>query len=205
VVRLFERAPLFSEVGAGIQISPNVVRVLRPGDWKPAAGGGLERLQVRAAVSGATLATLSLGGRAERLYGAPYATIHRADLHQLLLESVRACSGVALHLAAPVQAVQAGPEGVVLETDQRKPVEGDVLVGADGLWARCASSFGTMARRASTGHLAFRAMLVGAAAGAAQPVRHRLAGAAPCGGLPGARRRAGRTSWPSCTVRSKAI
>ena len=100
-VRLFERAAEFGEVGAGIQIGPNVVRVLH--------GMGLERdlarvaafphrLQVRNAVSGRELGVLPLGERAVRLYGAPYATIHRADLHALLLHPLQRDGAVRLAL-----------------------------------------------------------------------------------------------------------
>src|SRR5579872_6776899 len=88
-VRLFERAAAFSEVGAGLQLGPNVTRVLQ--GWELA--GALaevaafpDRLQVRHAVSGRELGVLPLGDAMVRRYGAPYATVHRADLHQLLLD-----------------------------------------------------------------------------------------------------------------------
>jgi salicylate hydroxylase len=48
---------------------------------------------------------------------------------------------------------------VVLETDQRKPVEGDVLVGADGLWSQVRKQLWDDGAPRVTGHLAFRAML----------------------------------------------
>ncbi|MBV8621426.1 MAG: FAD-dependent monooxygenase [Curvibacter sp.] len=161
-VRLFERAPVFSEVGAGIQISPNVVRVLQ--------GWGLEtalrrvaaypdRLQVRSALSGRTLGGLTLRGRAETLYGAPYATIHRADLHQVLLTSVQGRAEVTLGLSNTVGGVQQSADGVLLDLGQKNRIEGDVLVGADGLWSAVRQQvWGGEAPRV-TGHLAYRAML----------------------------------------------
>ena len=82
-VRLYERAAAFSEVGAGVQIGPNVVRRLQAwGLQQPlqAVAAFPSRLQVRNASSGADLGTLPLGARAVERYGAPYATIHRADL-----------------------------------------------------------------------------------------------------------------------------
>ncbi|HEY0201245.1 MAG TPA: FAD-dependent monooxygenase, partial [Burkholderiaceae bacterium] len=89
-VRLFERNAAFSEVGAGVQLGPNVTRILQ--DW------GLQRalydmaafpaqLQARSALSGELLAAMPLGAQAEARYGAPYLTLHRADLHALLLET----------------------------------------------------------------------------------------------------------------------
>src|SRR5450830_1832492 len=72
VVRLYERAPVFSEVGAGIQISPNVVRVLHHWGLETALNAVAafpDRLQVRSALSGTVLGALPLRGRAEGRYG----------------------------------------------------------------------------------------------------------------------------------------
>ncbi|MDD0815666.1 FAD-dependent monooxygenase [Curvibacter sp. HBC28] len=161
-VRLFERAPVFSEVGAGIQISPNVVRVLQSwglGEALQSVAAFPDRLQVRSALSGRHLGQLTLAGRAEALYGAPYATIHRADLHQLLLTAVQAQADVSLQLNTPVAVAEVGPEGVSLKTGPQKYVEGDVLVGADGLWSGVRQALLGVQPPRVTGHLAFRAML----------------------------------------------
>lgn len=161
-VRLFERAPAFSEVGAGIQISPNVVRVLHAWglqDALQAVAAFPEALQVRSALSGRTLGQLRLKGRAEALYGAPYATIHRADLHHLLLTALQAEPEVSLHLNSPVTLAEAETEGVALLTPQKKRIEGDVLVGADGLWSAVRQALLGVQPPRVTGHLAFRAML----------------------------------------------
>ena len=161
-VRLFERAPAFSEVGAGIQISPNVVRVLQAWGLEAAlreVAAFPECLWVRSALSGSTLGRLPLRGRAEALYGAPYATIHRADLHQLLLAAVQAQAEVTLGLTSPVAGVQQTAEGVLLDVGQKKQIEGDVLVGADGLWSMVRQQVGGDGPPRVTGHLAYRAML----------------------------------------------
>ena len=74
-VRLYERAAAFSEVGAGVQIGPNVVRRLQAwGLQQPlqAVAAFPSRLQVRNAVSGKELAVLSLGPTAVQRYGAAY-------------------------------------------------------------------------------------------------------------------------------------
>ena len=79
---VLERASVFSEVGAGIQLGPNVTRVLQGWGLGPqlqAVAAFPPELQVRCAQGGRPLGRLPLGERAMRLYGAPYATIHRAD------------------------------------------------------------------------------------------------------------------------------
>jgi salicylate hydroxylase len=161
-VRLFERAPEFSEVGAGIQLGPNVIRILRAWDLEASLRQVVafpSSLDVRCALSSDLLATMRLQGRSEALYGAPYATVHRADFHQLLLNALRSEGASSLRLASRVCGVVQHAEGVGLTLLDGKSVEGDVLVGADGLWSTVRSQvLGDVAPRL-TGHLAFRAMV----------------------------------------------
>ena len=82
-VRLFEQAAVFSDVGAGIQLGPNVMRVLHAwglGRVLADVAAFPDKLQVRSAVTGKTLGELPLGETMQTRYGAPYATVHRADL-----------------------------------------------------------------------------------------------------------------------------
>lgn len=161
-VRLFERSPVFSEIGAGIQMGPNVVRVLH--DWGLAAGLDAvaafpEHLQVRQAVGGTELAVLTLGQRMRQRYGAPYATIHRADLHQLLLGALQQRDAIWLNTEKTVMGFAETTEAVCVRLEDGLEVEGDVLIGADGLWSRMrAQLLGDGAPRV-TGHLAYRALV----------------------------------------------
>ena len=161
-VRLYEKAEVFSEVGAGLQLGPNATRILQ--GW--GLGQALERLAafpdkllVRSAPSGRELASLSLGSRCQQRYGAPYATLHRADLHTLLLDSVRLRPEVKLHLNSPVTGYSETPEGVQLAWADGYSVEGDALIGADGLWSQVRLQ--TLEDRVAqpTGHLAYRALV----------------------------------------------
>ena len=161
-VRLYERATVFSEVGAGIQLGPNVVRVLH--GW--GLGAGLarvaafpHRLQVRDALSGRELGVLPLGDRTLQKYGAPYATIHRADLHDLLLRAVQAQGNVWLNLDTALASYADSGRVVTLKTAKGLEVEGDALIGADGLWSRVRELLLNDGPPRVTGHLAFRAML----------------------------------------------
>src|SRR5437868_1075415 len=91
VARIYEQAPGFVRLGAGIQMSPNAMRVLR--------GIGLEpRIRSRAFQPrswtnrewdcGALTNELPLGAAAEAKYGAPYLLMHRGDLHEALASRV---------------------------------------------------------------------------------------------------------------------
>ena len=161
-VQLLERAGAFTEVGAGIQMGPNVVRVLY--GW--GLGQELSRvaafpamLRVRDAASGAELGRLRLGERARALYGAPYATIHRADLHQVLLKALRPRTDVQLLLDQWVENLVQEPDAVRVQTLGGLELQGDALVGADGLWSHVRQLVLGDAPPRVTGHLAYRAMV----------------------------------------------
>ena len=171
-VRLFEQSHTFSEIGAGVQLGPNAVRLLHGWGLKDAlaqVAAFPHRLQVRDAQTGGELGTLPLGARTVERYGAPYISIHRADLHALLLQAVQACAGVALNLNSAVashaddgQQVTLRAEAVADAGSDAGPaleVQGDALIGADGLWSRVREQLLGDGPPRSTGHLAYRAVL----------------------------------------------
>lgn len=171
-VRLFERAAAFSEVGAGVQLGPNVVRRLQAWDLhKPlqSVAAFPSRLQVRSALSGRELAELPLGATAIERYGAAYATIHRADLHGLLLAAVEKYTDTQLNLSHAIEGFTDGSRAtnpipgaetaVTVRTSRGKEVEGDALVGADGLWSATRLQLLGGALPRTTGHLAYRALV----------------------------------------------
>ena len=161
-VKLLERTPSFSEVGAGIQLGPNVVKVLHGwglADALEDVAAFPERLQVRSAVSGNVLAELRLGGVMAERYGAPYITVHRADLHALLLSAVQRQTGAVLYLDRPVQGFTQGAQSVTAQTACGQALDGDVLVGADGLWSAVRQHLLSDGPPRRTGHLAYRALV----------------------------------------------
>lgn len=169
-VQLFERAPAFSEVGAGIQLGPNVTRQLNAWGLEPSIAEVAalpDQLQVRDATSGATLGKLRLGGQTQARYGAPYVTIHRADLHRLLLTAVEQQAAAQVHLNAPLR--QFSEDRVSVKAQLSVPagqattcgteVEGDALVGADGLWSPVRQILLQDGQPEVAGHLAYRALV----------------------------------------------
>ena len=176
-MRLYERATAFSEVGAGVQLGPNVVKLLHNWGLKDAlerVAAFPERMLVRDAVSGQELGALPLGQRAVEKYGAPYLTLHRADLHALLLQAVQARENVQLKLNSAVAgyvdsgrevtlrlqpSVTANPELHSVQPASLLDVEGDALIGADGLWSRVRQQMLNDGLPRVTGHLAYRAIL----------------------------------------------
>ncbi len=160
-VRLIERAEHLSEVGAGIQIGPNVTRILQ--GWGLAAelaqvAALPKQLQARDARTGQVLGTLPLVERAERLYGAPYACIHRADLHKLLLIAANR-QGVDVQLGQSWSGMTAQGDGLEVRTEQGGCWTAGLLVGADGLWSRTRAELGLHDTPRFSGHLAYRSLV----------------------------------------------
>ena len=157
---VYEQAREFSEVGAGIQLGSNTTRIL--------IGWGLEqalsaiaarpqRLRVRSAHDGSEIGQLGLGDEFARRYGAPYMTVHRADLQSVLVDGARR-DGVALQLGSRVTQVFPGPDGVHLRIGETQEAQSDVLVGADGLWSQVRGMVCRDGPPQATGHLAYRTL-----------------------------------------------
>ncbi len=138
-ITLIERRTGFSEVGAGIQISPNASRVL--------AGLGLATamrraaseppgVEVRSLESGRRIGGVTLGAEAREQFGSPYYVIHRADLQTLLLDAVRARPGIRLLMGRSADEAHEGSERVSLTAETgtgTQTLDFDLLVAADGL------------------------------------------------------------------------
>lgn len=162
--RVFEQAPTFSEIGAGIQLGPNATRILH--EWELLAGDGElarlafapPRLRVRDGADGRELAQLELGTAIARRYGAPYLTVHRADLHAALLAAARE-AGTRLHPDCRVQVAEERADAVALRTGRTSGVEGDALAVADGVWSALRGQVLDDGPPQSTGHLAYRGLV----------------------------------------------
>ena len=160
-VQLLERAAQLSEVGAGIQIGPNVTRILQAwglGDALAQVAAFPKRLQARDARTGQVLGSLRLGERAQALYGAPYATIHRADLQAMLHTAVQA-AGVQVRLGQTVQGWRETTGGLQVNTAEGPSVQADALIGADGVWSAVRQQLLGDPPARFTGHLAYRALV----------------------------------------------
>ena len=160
-VQLLERAAQLSEVGAGIQVGPNVTRILRAwglGDALAQVAAFPKQLQARDAQTGQVLGTLPLGERAQARYGAPYATIHRADLQGLLQRAAQS-AGVDMLLGQTVQGWQDSEAALQVNTVQGLSFQASALVGADGVWSAVRQQLLGDAPARFTGHLAYRALV----------------------------------------------
>jgi 6-hydroxynicotinate 3-monooxygenase len=135
-VDVFEQAPAFARLGAGIHIGPNVIRVFRRlgiGDAVTAMGSKPDFWFSRDGRSGEYLSRIQLGVFAEKEYGAPYVTVHRGDLHALQVSLLRPEN---LHFNKRLDAVTDLGRGVELSFADGTQVQADIVIGADGINSR---------------------------------------------------------------------
>ena len=157
-VRIYEQVNAKTEVGAGIQISPNASRLLRSYGLDEALKQRAVRptaLVVRRWADGATLSREELGDAIEREYGAPYYHFHRADLLSVLSEALPA--GVLQTGRRCVGAIQ-NESGIRVDFEDGSSIEGDVLVGADGIHSTIRRTLFGDERPRFSGNVAYRGL-----------------------------------------------
>lgn len=158
-VTVCEQAPALGEVGAGIQIGPNAVKVLRQlgvSEALEAVAVRPETLDVRDWQSGVIINSITLGETYERTYNAPYYHVHRADLHALLVDAFEALAPGCIRLNAQCVAVEDLGTQTRVRFADGSALEGDVLVGADGIHSAVRTCMFGPEQPRFTGMVAFR-------------------------------------------------
>ena len=133
-VRVYEQAPQLGEVGAGIQMSANAVKVLdhlglrarfEPAAVRPKA------FEFRRFDSGELLHRLPLGEQHEQRHGAPYFQIHRSDLHRALQDATQELGGEITLKAEAVRIEE--NNAVAVHFENGAIAHAELVVGADGI------------------------------------------------------------------------
>ena len=135
-VEIYEQAPRLEEVGAGIQISANAMHALRTLGLEPAitaAGVRPAAYIFRLHDTGEEIQRFALSGEHERLHGAPYTQLHRADFHAILADKARALKPDVVRLNKRATGFTEDTDGITLHFADGTSVRGDLLIGADGL------------------------------------------------------------------------
>ena len=135
-VEIYEQAPQLGEVGAGIQISANAMHALRDLGLEPA----IARVGVRPGAyvfrlhdTGEEIQRFSLSEEHERLHGAPYTQLHRADFHEILADCAQSFKPGVVTLNKRALGFSEDENGVELHFADGTSARGDMLIGSDGL------------------------------------------------------------------------
>ncbi|KAI9458997.1 hypothetical protein HD554DRAFT_2298655 [Boletus coccyginus] len=134
VTILESRAAAIGEIGAGIQISPNVSRLLIR--W--GLGDKLKQVAVKPVAftfrrwsTGETITWTKFGESMDEEYGAPYYHIHRADFHRILYELAKRYPRITVRTSCRVVAMDPSIPTFTLESGE--VVRADLVIGADGV------------------------------------------------------------------------
>ncbi|KAG8931268.1 hypothetical protein FRC02_002990 [Tulasnella sp. 418] len=158
-VTVLEDAPAIGEVGAGIQVSPNVSKLLIRwglGETLKKIAVLPEGIEFRRWQNGEKLGYTTWGSRMVDDYGAPYYHIHRADFHKLLYDL--ASPHIKLRLGSRVVSVDPSAPSCTLASGE--VVHCDLLLGADGLKSIIRETvLGVPDKAVPTGDAAYRALV----------------------------------------------
>lgn len=158
-VTLVERAPRFTEGGAGIQLAPNATRELRRLDVLDSVVAQAARpshFSFRTWSDGSEICRYALGREAEEEFGAPYLVVHRADLHGALAAAVPPES-VRLDTAVVGMAQDDRSAQVTTATGER--LTADLVVAADGIRSAARQWLFGRDEAVFSGTAAYRALL----------------------------------------------
>ena len=139
-VTVLEQAARLDETGAGIQLSPNATRILIDlglYDLLFPLAIAPHGVRVMSGGSGREIVRIPLADCDPR-YGAPYWTIHRADLQAALLATVKTTLDIELKLGTTVDDFATHSKGVTVQGRRGRQVvdeRGIALIGADGMWS----------------------------------------------------------------------
>lgn len=162
-VTVLERKPESTEIGAGLQISPNGTRVLK---WLgleskvQAVSSKPETVEFRDWRKGSVIVNSVLGASAEQKFHAPYFHLLRSDLLALLVDAAARDPNIDLVFDAQISKIDTNASSITVKIG-REILTADILVGADGIHSQVREHlFGADAAR-FTGQVAWRLLIEG--------------------------------------------
>ncbi len=161
-VRVLEQSSEFREIGAGIQLAPNIFAAaehlglrdaLLAYAWQPPA------MEMRCALSGDLVTNLPLEKEIVARFKQPYAVSHRADIHAVFLKACQGSNLIALENNQRVEDFEEDGTGITALLHSGDRIKGRALIACDGMWSKMREKIiGDGVPRVS-GHIAYRAVL----------------------------------------------
>ena len=155
----YEQAPAFTRLGAGIHLTPNVIKALAwPEIVSPLIAMACKPTAFvsRDAFTGEVIAELPLGQTVTEQFGAPYLTVHRGDFHALMVNALQPGT---LQLDKRLRSVVEDGYGVRLSFEDGSEAVADIVIGADGLSSVVRGTVCENSPPHFSGQAAFRALV----------------------------------------------
>lgn len=138
-ITVYETAPGLGFVGAGIQLAPNMARILdRLGCWQQIAAEAVQcgDTYIREGSTNKELGHVKLD-YVEKTYGYPHMVGHRASLANAMYDGCKKEAGIRFQLGSLVSDMQFGPKPSFKVTpvtgDEAYTVQADIIIGCDGV------------------------------------------------------------------------
>ncbi|MBA58027.1 MAG: hypothetical protein CMQ40_02525 [Gammaproteobacteria bacterium] len=161
-VTVIEKTELKGEAGAGIQLSPNCLKVLFDLGLEPQLrhfSSCPKSIDISDWKKGRIIKETRLNPECMGKYGLPYYHIHRGDLLRILRDHAQKRNNIDLELNSEVVEVTENDEKATLILDSGLSRDFDVIVGADGINSAVAKVLGLSHRPQFTGNVAWRALV----------------------------------------------
>jgi 2-polyprenyl-6-methoxyphenol hydroxylase-like FAD-dependent oxidoreductase len=158
---VLEQAETVGEIGAGIQLAPNAFAALDAlgvGDNARKHAVFTEKLVMMDAVDGAEIGTFAVDAKFRQRFGNPYAVIHRADIHDAILQGARSSPLIELLTSSRVEDVVQDASRVTVLDSQGRRHTADAAIGCDGVKSVIRDKLIGDAARVS-GHVVYRAVV----------------------------------------------
>ena len=161
-VRVLEQTAEFREIGAGIQLAPNIFAAadriglkdaLLADAWQPPA------MEMRCALSGDLVTRLPLEKEFVARFQQPYAVSHRADIHGVFLKACQDSNLISLENNQRVEDFEDDGAGITAILHGGERAHGRALIGCDGMWSRTREKIIGDGPPRVSGHIAYRAVL----------------------------------------------
>jgi len=159
-VKVLEQAARIGEIGAGVQLGPNAFTAfdsLCVGEQARSLAVYTDELVMHDAIDETLVGRIPVQQAFRQRFGNPYAVIHRADVHGVLLDAARRSERIELVGGTRVERIEQNAAGVTVFDTTGSAHAGTALVGADGLKSAVRGQFVGDAARVS-GHVVYRAV-----------------------------------------------
>jgi len=159
---VMEQAEEFVEIGAGIQLGPNVHKMfIHLGIQKAIEEIAFypRNMFMNDGITGKLITQVDTGKKFRERFGAPYGVIHRGDLLDVFVNACKASDLITMLTSTEVDKFEEADGQVKVITKDARKFEGSALIAADGLWSKIRSRVINDGDPIVSGHIAYRAVL----------------------------------------------
>ena len=162
-VTVLEQADQFREVGAGIQLGPNVFRMFKALDLlNPIEELAVfpDALVMRDAITANEITRIPINTASfKKQFGFPYGVIYRPDLLNVLKRACEQFSNIKIIFNKRVLTTRQTETSASVICEDQSSYDAEVIIGADGLWSEIRKNIVNDEAPRVSGHIAYRAVL----------------------------------------------